>query len=282
MKLIIDSGSTKTQWAVISGHDVIHTLFTPGINPYYMDQSQIDHLLHEHLDQRITQFPVQQIFYFGTGCSTQQNCQLISHILAQYFKEATIEMHHDLTGAALALFQKGKGIACIMGTGSNSCLWDGGKIIENVPSLGYFLGDEGSGTYLGKLMLKSFLSGDADKTLTEKFYHFTGLDFTGILHKIYKDPQANRWIAALSKFASQNIHEPLIQHLVKKNFQDFIDQQAAKYTDYQRLDISFVGSLAFHFQKQLKEVLNENELNFGKVLQAPMEGLIAYYTHSGN
>lgn len=282
MKLIIDSGATKTQWTVLSGDEVVRSLFTPGINPYYMDRAQIDLLLQKHLDQPMRALPIHRVFYFGTGCSTAENCQLISGILSRYFEKASISMHHDLTGAAVSLFHERQGIACILGTGSNSCLWDGHSIVENVPSLGYLLGDEGSGTYLGKLMLKSFLSGDAGKSLTEAFYRFTALDFTGILHKIYKDPQANRWIAGLSKFAGQHIHEPFIEKLVKQNFQDFVDRQATKYTNHQHLEISFVGSVAYHFQKQLKEVLDTNRLKFGKVFQAPMEGLIEYYKQPEN
>ncbi len=278
MKLIIDSGSTKTQWTVLNGKEVVDTLYTVGINPYYMDRDEIKHAFDKELNVDFTRLPVKEIYYFGTGCSTVANCNLVKGILVDTFHTDSISMNHDLTGAAIALLKNEKGIACILGTGSNSCLWDGQKIIESVPSLGYFLGDEGSGTYLGKLILKAFLSGDGDKGLTEKFYAFTGMDFSGILHKIYKDEQSNRWVASLTKFASANIDKPFIRKLVQQNFEDFLKEQVYKYSGLRELPVSFVGSVAYYFRDVLKEVLSEHQIVMGRVLQAPMEGLIEYYS----
>ena len=278
MKLIIDSGATKTQWTILDGNVVVDTIYTTGINPYYMEGKQIKKLLDEELSRAFLNLPIRQIHFYGTGCSTETNCKKVKDLLTLFFKEAKIDMNHDLTGAAVALLKEERGIACILGTGSNSCLWDGHKIIENVPSLGYLLGDEGSGTYLGKLILKAFLSGDADKTLTEKFYAFAELDFAGILHKIYKESQANRWIAGFSQFASANLNEPFIRELVRQNFEDFLKAQVFKYSGFQELEVSFVGSVAYYFRDILSEVLDDNNVKTGRILQKPMDGLIEYYS----
>lgn len=279
MKLIIDSGSTKTQWTVLDGDVVAETFYTDGINPYYMTVGQIKQLLDENLPKTILNSSFGQIYFYGTGCSTEANCTKVKDLLASFFKGAEISMNHDLTGAAVALLKEKKGIACILGTGSNSCLWDGHKIVENVPSLGYLLGDEGSGTYLGKLILKAFLSGEADKRLTDKFYAFVEMDFAGVLHKIYGDPQANRWIAGLSQFASANLNEPFIRNLVRVNFEDFLKAQVFKYSGFQESEISFVGSVAYYFRELLAEVLRDNHLKMGNILQKPMDGLIEYYSN---
>ncbi len=278
MKLIIDSGSTKTQWTVLNGKEVVEMLYTVGINPYYMDSDEIKQVLKKELNTGFTNLPVKEIYYFGTGCSTVANCNLIKSILADTFQTYFISMNHDLTGAAIALLKDEKGIACILGTGSNSCLWDGQKILENVPSLGYLLGDEGSGTYLGKLILKAFLSGEADKGLTEKFYAYTQMNFTEILHKIYKEVQSNRWMASLTKFASAHIDEPFIKALVRQNFEDFLKEQVFKYSGFRELPISFVGSVAYYFQDVLMEVLSGHQITPGRILQTPMKGLIEYYS----
>jgi len=280
MKLIIESGATKTQWAVLDGKEVVDNFYTPGINPYYLGAEEIHDLVDEAIPDSFADLTVTQIFFYGTGCSTPENCVLVKAVLGNFFKEASISVQHDLDGAALALLKDKKGIACILGTGSNSCLWNGHEIVEKVPSLGYFLGDEGSGTFVGKLLLKAFLSGDVNEELTKKFYTYVGMNFSEILHKIYKDSLANLWVAGLAKFASANIHEPVIQHIVRHNFQEFVSQQLTKYTDYQELEISFVGSVAFYFQDILSEVLAEHHLKMGRVSQAPMEGLIEFHTRN--
>ena len=168
-------------------------------------------------------------------------------------------------------------ITGILGTGSNSCLWDGEKILENVPSLGFMLGDEGSAVYLGKLLLKKILSGKADAGLTRSFYQYTGMTFGTVLHKIYKDSHANRWIAGLSPFVTENIQHPLMKEIAEKNFHDFMVHQISEYSGFKDVEISFVGSVAYHLQDVLKEVMQEEGLKTGIILQNPMDGLIDYY-----
>ncbi len=277
MKLIIDSGSTKTEWAVLKGKKVVDRFFSKGFNPYYSTPAEIEISIRKALPATLDSAGIQHVYSYGTGCSTKENCNLVQSILEKFFPSAEILVYHDLQGAAVALLKDQQGIACILGTGSNSCLWSGSVVLENVPSLGYLLGDEGSAVYLGKLLLKTILGGKADPEITQAFYDFVGMDFTSVLHKIYKDPDANRWIGGLSPFVSENLAHPQIREIARQNFRDFIENQISAYSRYRELEISFLGSVAFHLQEILKEVMDEAGLKTGLILKGPMEGLIDFY-----
>ncbi|GMT44734.1 MAG: hypothetical protein IEMM0006_0566 [bacterium] len=278
MKLIVDSGTTKTHWVLLGGTHITENFVTPGFNPYYTPDETIRQIMSTGLPESMQNKKVKEVFFYGTGCSTTENCTLLKTILNDFFEEATIEMHHDLYGAAVALLKNREGIAAILGTGSNSCLWNGHEIVESVPSLGWLIGDEGSATYLGKILLRAFLSGKMSAKSTNAFYRYTGLDFEGTLHKIYKDNGANRWIADLSHFASTNIEREEICDLVKQNFRDFLSAQIKKYTACREMEISFVGSVAWHFKDILREVMQEENLHTGIILQQPMDGLIEFHS----
>lgn len=279
MKLIVESGTTKTHWVLLDAGQIVENFTTPGFNPYYSTTDEITKSIANGLPDTLKTGVVDDVFFYGTGCSSTENCNKIKSILEKFFQKAVIETHHDLYAAAVALLKNREGVACILGTGSNSCLWDGQHIVENVPSTGWILGDEGSATYLGKIMLKAFLSGEMPEPITRKFYDYTGLDFGGVLHKIYGESQPNRWISQLSPFASAHLDEETVKNLVKQNFRDFLSEQVKKYTGYQEKEISFTGSVAWHFRNELLDVLQEENLHIGIILQEPMEGLIAY--HSG-
>lgn len=277
MKLIVDSGSTKTEWAVLKADGPAERFVSKGFNPYYTEAREIENLIQKELPPSLLPDKIHALYFYGTGCSTKENCRLMQSVLLKFFPNAAIHVFHDLQGAAVALLRNKKGIACILGTGSNSCLWDGEKILENVPSLGFMLGDEGSAVYLGKLLLKKILSGKADAGLTRSFYQYTGMTFETVLHKIYKDSHANRWIAGLSPFVTENIQHPLMKEIAEKNFHDFMAHQISEYSGFKEMEISFVGSVAYHLQNVLKEVMQEEGLKTGIILQNPMDGLIDYY-----
>ncbi len=280
MILIIDSGTTKTQWVLLDGSRIMEDTETIGFNPYYTPAGSIRESIANGLTENIINGEVKHIYFYGTGCSTKENCMLVNTILKGFFPNAAIETHHDLYGAAVALLKNREGIASILGTGSNSCLWNGQKIVEAVPSLGWLMGDEGSATHLGIIMLQAFLGGKMPKEITGAFYHYTGLNFEGILHKVYSENEPNRWISGLSPFASANIEKPEIRHLVKQNFLDFLSAQIKRYTGYREKEISFVGSVAWHFKDVLSEVLREEKLHAGIILQRPMDGLIEFHSSS--
>lgn len=277
MKLIIDSGSTKTEWAILKGKKVVESFISKGFNPYYTKGEEIENSIRKAWPGSFAPPNIKHIYFYGTGCSTEENCSLIQSILRRFFPDAVVAVYHDLQGAAVSLLKNKKGIACILGTGSNSCLWDGNKVTENVPSLGYLLGDEGSAVYLGKLLLKTILGGKANKELEQAFYEYIGMNFAEVLHKIYKDSDANRWIGGLAPFVTKNINHPQIKEIAWKNFLDFIEVQVSAYTGYRDLEISFLGSVAYHLQDVLKEVMKENGLKTGQIMKGPMEGLTEYY-----
>ncbi len=279
-KLIVDSGTTKTRWVFLKNGEKTLDITTAGFNPYYITKNKAGFFFREIVPAPLNGLSPGFIYFYGTGCSSGENCSLVRSLFYNSFPESDITVCHDLTGTAVALFGKGKGVACILGTGSNSCVWDGKTVTENVPSLGWMLGDEGSGTYLGKLILAEVLSGKADKELQYLFYRYTKMDFTEVLHKLYNSGEANRWIASLSRFAEEYKDNREIARLIRKNFEDFYREQIGRYDNIHNLDIGFIGSVAYHFQDILKEVMLQYGLHVSKILKEPMEGLIAYHKNN--
>jgi N-acetylglucosamine kinase-like BadF-type ATPase len=277
MILIADSGATKTHWVMINNKEVVEEIYTPGFNPYYYQANEFEESLARELSGKIPSETVKEIFFYGSGISSSSNRQIVKKALSSVFPEASISAHHDLHGAAIALLGRNKGIACILGTGSNSCLWDGDKVIANVPSLGYLLGDEGSGTYLGKLLVRDVLIGDADKETTDLFYQENKLDFNTTLDRIYKDPDANLFFSSQSRFLRNNMHITYCREVVYKSFRDFVEVQLSKYSGYDALPVSFTGSVAANFQDVLLEVLEEWNITLGKIMKEPMEGMIEFH-----
>ena len=280
MILLIDSGSTKTSFVLLNdaGHSEIFK--SKGFNPYYYNHNEFYDLLRNELYLKVKGKGIKQVFYYGSGCSSDANCELVETTLTRFFPSAEIQVEHDLFGAAIALFGRKRGIACILGTGSNSCLWDGERILENVPSLGYMLGDEGSGTYLGKIILTAILSGDADPEIAKAFYRDYRLSFSSTLERIYREPNPNLFFSGISAFAGKYIEHPWCREMVIRNFTDFVDKQVSKYSTYQTSPVSFIGSVAYHFKAILEEVLENNSITFGKVMQNPMEGLIEFHLNN--
>ena len=278
MIVIADSGSTKTQWVGLDKGKVILNLTTRGFNPFYYSPDELETALFNELHTALEADKVDEVFFYGSGCSNTDNCSMVANSLKKLFTKAVIHTDHDLTGAAVALLHDKKGIACILGTGSNSCLWDGKKVTMHWPSLGWMLADEGSGTYVGKLLLQKILYGETNSELASKFYKTYDLDFESALHKIYGEPNPNRFLASLSKFASENINFPECRKTVKKSFTDFVEKQIIKYPDYQNQVVSFTGSVAYIFQDILKEVLEEHKIKLGIILKNPMEGMVVYHS----
>lgn len=277
MKLIIDSGSTKARWVFLKDGNSIHDIETEGFNPYYATEKQIRNIIVSQLPKDLFNYTINEIHFYGTGCSSDKNCNIIQSILKHYFRAGYISVNHDLFAAAVSLLGRERGIACILGTGSNSCLWDGAKIVDNVPSLGYLLGDEGSATYLGKMLLRKILRNELDKKLTENFHDSIKMNIHEIQERIYNYDDGNRWLAGLSPFISENIINPEMEKIVIKNFEDFINNQLSKYTGFQNEKISFVGSISWFFKPQLLKVMESHHLKVGYISRSPMEGLIQYH-----
>lgn len=276
IKLIADSGSTKTEWVLLGTAKKIK-IATEGLSPYFVNTDQIATIIKTKLLPRLGKHKVEEVHFFGTGCASKNNKLVVQKALKICFEQAKVVVEHDLMGAAISLCGSEKGIACILGTGTNSCYYDGKKIKKNNPGLGYVLGDEGSGAYLGKKVVQYFLYDTFDEELMHNFKTTYNTNADEILNKVYKQPLPNRYLAQFTKFLSQNRGHFMIENILEDGFNDFVYQNLYKYAESWKLPIYFTGSVAFHFKDVLASVLDAHGLRLGKVTQSPMKGLEAYF-----
>lgn len=280
MILIADCGSTKIDWCVVENGEVKKQVFTSGVNALLMTEEQIRETLALELAQEVAEFEIESVYYYGAGCLFDDICANVRRAIAANVPTAkTIEVHSDLVAAARALCGDKEGIACILGTGSNSCFWDGEKIADNVSPLGYILGDEGSGAVLGKLLVGDVLKKQLPEELCEKFLKEYDLDRQKIIESVYKKPAANRFLASLSPFLSKNIEEPAIHRLVLNAFKSFFVRNIENYKDYKNYAVSFVGSVAYYYREVLEEAAKAVDIKIGTVIKSPMEGLVKYHSN---
>lgn len=280
MILIADSGSTKTTWVLLDNKKRIAESHTQGFSPSFQTAETMSAIMLAELSKDVL---VQknnntlQVFYYGTGCSTIGKIQIMHNALAFVFKKANIIVNHDLFAAAIALYGKKLGIACILGTGSNSCYFDGKEIKESLLSLGYFFGDHGSGAHIGKTILQYYLEDGLPKELQTAFSALPTFDKEYILENVYKKPMPQRFLASYTKIIANYTQHQFIQNLIKQCFKDFFTHQVQKYTLHKEVEISFVGSVAFHFKEQLQQAMQEKGLKKGIIIQSPIEGLIKFH-----
>lgn len=277
MILLADSGSTKTEWVILKDFQIAKNCISMGINPYFNDTKGIIDIFENEVLSMLGKETPSEIYFYGSGCSTPTKKATIENALRYFYPDIKIEIEHDLTASARALFHNKKGIACILGTGSNSCLYDGKSILENVTSLGYFFGDEGSGGYIGKLLLLKYLRNELSPRTRQLFNEQYGFTVENILDAIYNKPKPNRFLASFSPFVLQNIHLPEMRAIVVQNFRDFFESQICKYTDYQTHQVSFIGSVAHHYAPIIREIAEEYSINIGDILKSPTDGLIKYH-----
>ena len=221
---------------------------------------------------------VDEVHYYGTGCANPNNARLVKKAIQKVFAQARVEVDHDLTAAARALCIKKKGVACILGTGSNSCFYNGKKIVKNSPGLGYILGDEGSGAYLGKKVIQYYLYKTFDEELIAKFDAKYSTNMVEILENVYKRPMPNRYLASFSIFLAENRGHYMIENIIEDGLNDFFFNHLCKYRESWTLPISFVGSVAYGFKDVLQKLCNVYEFELGRVLKNPMKGLIEYHS----
>lgn len=279
LKLIADSGATKTEWRLL-GDGRQRSFFTTGISPYHMDQTQIENLLLSEFPASVLKKKIKSIHYYGTGCYTKPKANIVQKALRSIFPSAVLNVSHDLMGAAIAVCGDHPGIACILGTGSNSCFYNGKKIITNSPGLGYILGDEGSGAYLGKKVIQHVLYGIFDKELMASFQTMYKTDKAEILHNVYKEPFANRYLAGFSKFLAAHRGHYMIENIIEDGIGDFFNQHLESYSHRYRVPVHFVGSIAFYYKDKIAELCKSNGYTMGMVIKQPMDGLSAYHKHT--
>lgn len=278
MKLIVDSGSTKASWGLLEGKEHKTSIHTSGLNPYFHTTESITAILKAELLPFIVTDHIREIYFYGAGCSTEKNDELIREALSSFFHHARIFVYHDILGAARALFGNESGISCILGTGCNCCYFDGQVIYSKVDSLGYLFGDEGAGSYLGKTMMADYLRKNMPGDLRKEFDKQYRLSLEDILNSLYNLPYPNRFLASFSDFLAPRQEHPYIHKLVKDSFLAFFKAQVSHYEDYQVLPVSFVGSIAHYYRRILEEAASEEGIHIGTVIQAPMGGLLRFHS----
>ena len=277
--LIADSGSTKTDWVVLEKGKVLKQIKTIGFNPYFQTKDQISLEVTNNLKPQLLPYltKITELHYYGAGCSTFENCSLLEDTLTTALNIPKINVAHDLLAAARALCNKEWGIACILGTGSNSCLYNGKHILENVPSVGYLWGDHGSGAQIGKFFVNDYFKENLPSELKIAFQK-EGYNREEILNGTYKSTMPSKYLASLSLFVGQYQKHPFIQELLYVCFDTFFKQQINKYTDAKNYKVNTVGSIGYIYKGVIEAVAKDNGYKMGNVIKSPIEGLIQYHS----
>jgi N-acetylglucosamine kinase-like BadF-type ATPase len=278
MILIADSGSTKTSWLLQSPGQVPQLFGTGGINPFYQGKSSIVNILNTELLPQLNGYgSPDAVYFYGAGCSQDDRIIIVIDSLRQAFPNAHIEVEHDLMAAARALCGKEAGIACILGTGSNSCLYDGVNIVDNVPSLGFIIGDEGGGGYIGRKLLQSYFYRELPDDLREMMDKRFDMERSAVLNQIYGKETPSKYVAEFAGFLTENNKHPYVHTLLYKSFMEFLTRHVLKYENFGNLPIHFTGSIA-HFNKSIiLEALDNLVLKPGKFMRDPIDGLAQYH-----
>lgn len=295
MKLIADSGSTKTDWSVTSGNNVALSVKTQGINPFHQPEKVISDILSSELLPQIESVvaSVSEIHFYGSGCN-EANAAVMQALLSRVFSDdVSVFVYSDLLAAARAVCGTSPGIACIMGTGVNSCLYDGAGIVSNTRPLGYILGDEGSGAVLGRLFLNALYKGFLPQSMVGEFEQWIGMSYQDIITRVYREPMANRFLAGIAPFIHDRLDIPAVRGIVVDNFRNFFRRNVVQYgaaslpagavassVDAASLPVGAVGSIAYFFRDELCEAASLEGFTLSRVLRSPMDGLVAYHIGS--
>lgn len=277
MILIADSGSTKCDWMMLEdGHTVLE-FSTMGFNPYFHSSEVIRQKLKEKTELAPNIAAVNHVFFYGAGCSSKDLKAIVTKGLQSVFKNARIAVGHDLDAAALATYDGKPEIACILGTGSNSCFFDGHQVTEEIPALAYILGDEGSGSYIGKRLLADYFYKKMPVELAADFAAQYGINMQVIVEKVYAQPHANVYLASLARFCSDHRTHSYITLIIKEGMQKFLGTHVACYENHKIVPVNFVGSIAHYFEPELREVAREMSIEIGRIVKKPIQGLVDYH-----
>lgn len=278
MILIADGGSTKTNWCLVDNEDRKIYFNTEGYNPYFVSQDYIIRSLHTHLPADLDKHAITEVNYYGAGCSTDDKRAKVQQAMQQVFTSAAVNIGHDLMAAARALLGRNEGFAAILGTGTNTCLYDGEKIIQNIDSGAYILGDEGSGCHIGKKLLIDYLRGYMPEPVRQLFwdtYHLTPDD---VNEQVYTQPLANRFCAGFSKFVyDNNVHIEYSRNLVRSAFTDFFNNLVTHYPNYRRYSFNCIGSVGYNFRNVLEELVAEHGMVMGNIIRSPIDNLVKFH-----
>lgn len=275
--LIADSGSSKTDWSLIGSRKKTRHFQTSGLNPFFRTEEDCFRLLTEELPLNPAKTPIDKIVFYGAGVKDKSQEAFLAKILKRHFGVTKAAVHSDMLAAARATSGQEKGVCCILGTGSNSCFYNGKKVVAQNPSLGYILGDEGSGTYLGKRVLQYFFYNTFDEDLRDAFRHKYGDDLSAILQKIYKGPQANRYLASFTQFLIEQRGHYMVENIIEDAFIDFHQRHVLKYRESWKYPIHFIGTVAYEFRDIIHSLHEQYGLDTGHIVKSPLEGLIRYH-----
>lgn len=284
MILIADSGSTKVHWCLMAANGHTAEFITDGINPLFQTSDAMrNSICNQLLPQMASMLwagTIGHVFFYGAGC-TPEKSPFVEKAIESVFKKAKVFVASDMLGATRGLLGHEKGVACILGTGSNSCLYDGEQIIKNVPSLGFILGDEGSAATLGKRLVSDLLKNQLGDDLKERFLSQYAINQADVIEHVYRQPFPNRWLANLARFCAENIDDPRIHDLVYDHFAQFVKRNISQYytTEEQKqsMPVGFVGSIAFYYRPVLEQVMSDYGFRVGQILQDPIPGLVEYH-----
>ncbi|HVE61725.1 MAG TPA: hypothetical protein VNA26_07895, partial [Chitinophagaceae bacterium] len=274
--LIADSGATKAEWCLINNGKG-ETIFTQGISPYFLNAEQIAELVYNEVRSVLKNIP-DNIYYYGTGCANPENAKAVKKAIAKVYAKSKIEVNTDLLAAARAVCGHQKGVACILGTGSNSCYYNGKKIMKNSPGIGYVLGDEGSGAYLGKKVIQYYLYNTFDEDLRSRFDAKFVTSAVEILDNVYKQPLPNKYLAGFTMFLAENRGHYMIENILEDGLNDFFFYHLCKYAEIWKHPVNFVGSVAFGFKDIIEQLCHSYEFDLGIILKNPMPGLVSYHS----
>ncbi len=277
MILLADSGSTKTDWGLVENGKLVKRLRTSGMNPFQMSEEAITEEIKNHLVPELPSTELDEVHFYGAGCTKEKQPIVERALRANLTINGECEVASDMLGAARGICGHKPGIACILGTGSNSCSYDGKYLVKNVSPLGFILGDEGSGAVLGKLLVGDVLKNQMPETITKRFFEKYKLTSADIIDRVYRQPKPNTFLASFVPFLEENIDEPKIYNLIKESFRSFLRRNVMQYDGWQTLPIGFNGSIAKIYKKPLLEALEEEGMHLGRIIQAPMEAMVEYH-----
>lgn len=277
MILLADSGSTKTDWGLVENGKLVKRLRTSGMNPFQMSEEAITEEIKTHLVPELPGTVLDEVHFYGAGCTKEKQPIVERALRANLTINGECEVASDMLGAARGICGHKPGIACILGTGSNSCSYDGKNLVKNVSPLGFILGDEGSGAVLGKLLVGDVLKNQMPEAITMRFFEKYKLTSAEIIDRVYRQPKPNTFLASFVPFLEENIDEPKIYNLVKESFRSFLRRNVMQYDGWQTLPIGFNGSIAKIYKKPLLEALEEEGMHLGRIIQAPMEAMVEYH-----
>jgi N-acetylglucosamine kinase-like BadF-type ATPase len=277
IKLIADCGSTKTEWCLLKGGK--KTIFnSTGMSPYFVSDIQMEDIIRREVMPQLKKSKVDELHYYSTGCGNIENMRMVKKTLKNIFPDSILNVETDITGAARALCRNEKGIVCILGTGSSACYYNGKRIIKNSPGLGFILGDEGSGAYLGKKVIQYYLYDTFDDDLRSRFDAKFVTNTNEILDSVYKQPFANRYLASFAIFLAENRGHYMIENIIEDGLTDFFNTHIRRFSESWKFPVHFTGGIAFGFKDICAEMCKRFNIQNGNITKNPMEGLISFHS----